>query len=117
MTLAEIVFQRRKLEQKYGVEGKVAGRYVEAGFHVKMHVTTKHGAVSFVAIKGREKLAVDVVSSKRALSKADLESLRRKAESLSAKPVLVLYGAGPKLDDEARNYARENSIEIRRIRN
>jgi len=116
VTLAEIVFQQRKLEQKYGVEGKVAGRYVEAGFHVRMHVATKHGIVSFVAIKGRERLAIDVVDGKKILSKADLESLKRKAESLSAKPVLVLYGSGPRLNDEARNYARENSIEVKRIR-
>ena len=116
MTLAEIVFQQKKLEQKYGVEGKVAGRYVEAGFHVRMHVATKHGTVSFVAIKGKEKFAVDVVNGKKVLGKADLDSLKKKAESLSAKPVLVLYGSGPRLDDEAKNYAKENSIEVKRIR-
>ena len=116
MTLAEIVFQQKKLEQKYGVEGKVAGRYVEAGFHVRMNVNTKHGRVSFVAIKGGEKLAVDVVSGKKVVGREELEAIKRKAESLGARPVLVLYGSGVVLGDDAKEFVRENNVAVKRVR-
>lgn len=116
MTLAEIVFQQKKLEQKYGVEGKVAGRYVEAGFHVRMHVNTKHGRVSFVAIKGGEKFAVDVISGKKVVKKEELEAIKKKAESLGAKPILVLYGSGVVLGDDAKEFIKEGSVTVKRIR-
>jgi predicted RecB family endonuclease len=116
VTLAEIAFQQKKLERRYGVEGRVAGKYVEAGFHVRMHVQTRHGKVSFVAIKGSEKYAVDVIVEKRTINKTDVETLVSKAKSLGARPVLVLYGAGPKLSEEALATVKESGVVVKRIR-
>lgn len=116
MTLAEIVFQQKKLEQRYGIEGRAAGRYIEAGFSVRMHVNTKHGRVSFVAIRGGEKLAADVISEKKELGREVLEAIEQKARSLGARPVLILYGSGPSLNAEAKEYAKEKGIVVKRIR-
>jgi len=116
MTLAEIVFQRKKLEEKYGVEGKVAGLYVEAGYDVRMGFNTGKGRLSFVAKKGGQLLAVDVVVASKTVGRDAVEAIAEKAKTINAKPVLVLYGAGPKLSDEAKAAARELGVEIRRVR-
>ena len=116
MTFAEIVFQKKKLEEKYGVEGKVAGFYVEAGYDVRMGFNTSKGRLSFIAKKGGQLLAVDVVAASKVLGRDAVEAIAEKAKAIKAKPVLVLYGAGPKLSDEAKTAARELGVEIRRVR-
>jgi hypothetical protein len=116
MTLAEIVFQKKKLEEKYGVEGKVAGFYVEAGYDVRMSFNTSKGTLSFVAKKGSQLLAVDVIVASKVLGKEVIEALAEKAKAIKAKPVLILYGAGPKLSDEAKAAAKELSVEVKRVR-
>ena len=116
MTLADIVFTARKLAEKYGVEGKVAGRYVEAGYSVRMRFKTSAGVLSFVAKKESTVLAVDVVSGAVKVSAEDVRRLAEKAKSINARPVLILYGAGPVLTDEAKSAAKELGVSVRRIR-
>jgi len=116
MTLAEIVFQKKKLEEKYGVEGKVAGAYVEAGYDVRMDFNTSKGRLSFVAKKGGQLLAVDVVTVSKVLGRDVVEAVAEKAKSINAKPVLILYGAGPRLSDEAKAAAKELGVEVKRVR-
>ena len=116
MTLAEIVFQKKKLGEKYGIEGKVVGAYVEAGYNVRMNFNTGKGRLSFVAKKGGQLLAVDVVTVSKVLGRDVVEVVAEKAKSINAKPVLILYGAGPRLSDEARAAAKELGVEIKRIR-
>ncbi|ABM81038.1 hypothetical protein [Hyperthermus butylicus] len=116
MTLAEIVFTKKKLAEKYGVEGKVAGRYVEAGYSVKMKFPTPKGTVSFVAKKESTILAVDVIYGSVNVGRSMVETIAEKARSINAKPILVLYGSGPVLLDDAKTAARELGVEIRRVR-
>jgi len=49
----------RLLEEKYGIIGKVAGRYVTAGLHVAMMHPTRYGPIHFVAQGNGLNLAVD----------------------------------------------------------
>ncbi|KSW12266.1 hypothetical protein CF15_05815 [Pyrodictium occultum] len=116
MTLAEIVFQKRKLEEKYGIEGRVAGLYVEAGYSVRMWFNTAKGRLSFVARKEGRVLAVDVVAESKILGREAVEALSEKARSINASPVLVLYGSGPRLSEEAKKAAQELGVSVRRVR-
>ena len=116
MTLAEIVFTSKKLAEKYGVGGKVAAKYVAAGYSVKMEFPTAHGTVSFVAKKGSTVLAVDVVDGSRVVDEGVVRAIVEKAKSIRAKPVLVLYGSGPRLSEEAKKAAAELGVSVRRVR-
>jgi hypothetical protein len=100
----------RLLEEKYGIVGKVAGRYVTAGLHVAMMHPTRYGPIHFVAQGNGLKLAVDVVAEGDPLKAAEL--LKKKAELLKAKPVLVLYGlAGAGIEKLA-----EMGVEVRKFK-
>jgi len=116
LTLAEIVFTKKKLERRYGVEGYVAGRYVEAGYSVTMRFKTPGGVVSFVAKRSGELLAVDVVNGTIEVGREMVEAIAEKAASIRAKPVLALYGSGPRVTEEALGAAREKGVTIRRFR-
>jgi hypothetical protein len=116
VTLAQIVFEKRKLEKRYDVEGRVAGHYVEAGYHVTMGFATPKGPVSFVAKKGGQLLAVDVIKDPVRVTADMVNAVAEKAASIRAKPVLVLYGAGPVLTEEAKKAAAEKGVAVRRLR-
>ncbi len=116
MSLARIVFEKRKLEARYGVAGRVAGLYLEAGYSVAMNFPTPNGRLSFVAKKGGETLAVDVVAGSVKVGPDVVESLVSKALSIKARPVLVLYGSGPTLAEEAKAKISEAGVKVRRVR-
>ncbi|NOZ89507.1 MAG: hypothetical protein GXO15_06250 [Crenarchaeota archaeon] len=116
MSLARIVFEKRKLEKRYGVEGRVAGHYVEAGYTVAMRFPTPEGTLSFTARKEGTVLAVDVVYGSVKVTADTVKKLARKAAAIKAKPVLVLYGSGPVLTEDALAAAREEGVSIKRIR-
>jgi len=116
VTLAQIVFEKKKLEKRYGVEGRVAGHYVEAGYHVTMKFPTPNGEVSFVAKKGGELIAVDVLSGTITVGAKQVDDIASKAAAIKAKPVLALYGAGPVVSEEAKKAASEKGVAIRRFR-
>ena len=116
MSLGRIVFTKKKLSRKFGVVGKVAGRYVEAGFTVHVGFKTAEGEVSFIAKRGGQVYAVDVVNGSVDVGPATVEAIARKAASIKARPVLVLYGSGPRLTDDAKKKAEELGVLIRRVR-
>ncbi len=116
MSLARIVFEKKKLEKRYGVEGRVAGHYVEAGYTVAMKFPTPDGTLSFTAKKEGTVLAVDVIHGSVKVTADVVRKLARKASAIKAKPVLVLYGSGPVLTDEALAAAREEGVSIKRMR-
>ncbi|MET1102121.1 MAG: hypothetical protein ABWW69_06590 [Pyrodictiaceae archaeon] len=115
MSLARIVFAQKKLRKRYGYKGSVAGRYLEAGFSVRLNIRTKSGVLDILAVKGSTRLAIDVRTIDE-VREDDLASLAEKAKSLKAKPVLVVYGAGGKLDDKVVSKAHEYGILIKRVR-
>ncbi len=116
MSLARIVFMQKKLRERFGVEGYVAGLYLEAGYNVNVGFETGEGRVSVRAVKGGEVLAIDVLGEKRVYGPDVVEAIARKAKSIGAKPVLVLYGSGPSLSKEALEKARELGVRVRRVR-
>ena len=116
MSLARIRYLQSRLAEKYGEVGVVAGRYLEAGFHVRLMHPTRLGPVHIFAQRGSDRLVIEVVKDPGKVSPAILERVAKKAELLRSKPILVLYSDGPKLDDEARAKAEELGVKVRRIR-
>ena len=116
MSLARIRFLQRKLEEKYGPKGYIAGLYVEAGFDVTVDFPVAGSTVDILAKKGGTLYAIDVLMDKRVYGPEVVERIVEKAKKLNATPVLVLYGAGPSLSKEAMEKAREAGVRVRRVR-
>ncbi len=114
MTTAREAFEAKKLASKYGVVGKVAARYREAGYQVRVESVDPEAPIHFRAWRKGEKLAVKVYW---ASGRVPVEVVDKLAEAAGgAKPVLVLYGAGPKSHGELVDKAREKGVSIRRVR-
>ena len=116
MTTAREAFEAKKLAQKYGVVGKVAGRYVTAGYKVDVVTTSEEAPYHFTAARRGEKLAVLVYSKTGKIPLKVVEGLAGKAKEEGLKPVLALYGAGPQVSEELLGKARELGVSIRRVR-
>ncbi len=116
MSLAHIVFMSKKLRKKFGVEGIVASRYLEAGYSVLVGFNTPEGRLSVLAKKEGTVYAIDVIHESRKVVASDVEAVYKKAKSLNAKPILVIYGRGPKLTDEAKAKAKELGVEIKFVK-
>ena len=116
MSLAEIRFLQKKLKEKYGEVGIVAGKYLEAGFSVNIRkVKTPKGVIDIVAIKGGEKLAIDVYVRSGKLPLNVVEEVYEKAKHIGAKPVLALWGRGVEVDEDVIKKVKELGVIIRRF--
>ncbi len=116
LSLARIRYMQKVLEEKHGIKGVVAGRYIEAGYNVVFDFKTPHGTLDIVATKGGDRVAIDVVWESKEVSSSDIENLVNKAKSINARPVLVLYGDGPRITDEVKRKAQEMKVIVKRIR-
>jgi hypothetical protein len=116
MTTAREAFEAKKLAAKYGVVGKVAAHYRTAGYDVKVESTDPEADYHFTALKKGEKLAVKVVWKTGPVDPSVIDTLAAKAKKLDAKPILALYGAGPKTTGEFLEHAKSNNTSIRRFR-
>ncbi|NPA04784.1 MAG: hypothetical protein GXO09_01635 [Crenarchaeota archaeon] len=116
MTTAREAFVAKKLRQRYGVVGSVAGLYVRAGYSVRVGVQTKAGVADVFAVKEGVKLAIKVLTESKPYGRDVVELAKKIAGELGAKPVIVLYGAGPRLTEEAVKAAEEAGVSVRRVR-
>lgn len=116
MATARQRFLSRVLIRKYGEVGVVASRYLEAGYAVRVMHPTRYGPVHVFAQRGGERLVIEVFKESREVGQSDVEPLLKKAELLRSRPVLVLYGDGPRLGDGLYRELRERGVKIRRIR-
>ncbi len=116
LSLAEIRFIQKKLKEKYGNIGVVAGKYVEAGYSVNVkRIKTSKGVIDIVAVKGGEKLAIDVYDKTGIVSPDIIEQVYEKAKQVNAKPVLAIWGRGAKISNEALSKAKELGVKIKRF--
>jgi len=116
LSLAKIRYLQKVLANKYGVKGKAAGIYVEAGYRVNIDFPTKKGIIHIYAIKGSDRVVAEVLWESKKIGTDTVESLAEKAKILNARPVLIIYGEGPILTEEAKSKAEELGILIKRIR-
>jgi len=115
MTTAREAFEAKKLEAKYGVVGKVAGLYRRAGYDVVVETVDEEADYNFIAKKKGEKLIVKVYKKSGKVPVEVVEKLAGAAGE-GVKPILVVYGAGPKLTGELQAKAKELGVSVRRVR-
>jgi len=116
MTTAREAFEAKKLESKYGVVGKVAGLYRRAGFDVTVESAEEEAVFNFTAKRKGERLVVKVYKKSGRVPVEVLEKLAEAAKEKGFRPILVVYGAGPKLSSELQARAKELGVSLRRVR-
>lgn len=103
----------KRLVKNNGVLGRVAARYIEAGFRVKLDPGIE--GLDIVAVKEGVKLGVKVLTNPK-LVEGSVEKLKSSCEKHGFKPVLVLYGSVPKLNKEVLDKLVENGVIVKRVR-
>lgn len=116
LTTSRVKYVVSKLVSKYGVLGVVASRYLMAGLHVEINHPTRYGSVHIVAMGNRQRLAIEVFQKAKEVPKEVIEVLSNKAKLIRAKPVLILYGDGVKLSEEAGKLCMELGVRVKRVR-
>jgi predicted RecB family endonuclease len=113
---ARELYEAKLLASRYGPVGRVAGNYRTAGFQVKVLSSSEDSPVNFIAWKRGERYAVKVVIRSGPVPKDVVEKLSSEARKQGARPVLVLYGRGPKATGELVEAARSAGVSLRRFR-
>ncbi len=116
MTTAREAFIAKKLRSRYGPVGYVAGLYVKAGYSVRVGVSVGGRSLDILASKEGVRLAITVITGSGTYGRSVVEEAKKLGDALGAKPVLVLYGSGPKLSEEAVKAAEELGVSVRRVR-
>ncbi|MEZ0346094.1 MAG: hypothetical protein ABWK01_06060 [Infirmifilum sp.] len=117
MTLARIRYLQRQLAKKYGVIGRVASRYLEAGLSVRLNHPTRLGPAHLVVQGNGKKLLVEVYNNPTPLKPEDVRRVAEKARLLRATPVIVVYGERRRrqLTPEAKAEAASLKVKIKYI--
>ena len=113
VTTGREAFEAKLLAMKYGVPGKVAGLYRSAGYQVDMVLSDD---LDFIARRKGEGLGVKVFQKPGQPPEELLDKLSAAAKERGLKPILVLYGAGPRISSELREKAKGLGISVRRVR-
>lgn len=116
MATAKTRYLQKIYEEKHGCIGKVASRYLEAGYSIELMHSTRYGCVHILARKSNMVLAIDVVDKQGTVTIDMVKLLLDKSKLLRARPILILYSDGPKIDDEVHKFCVEHGIKIRRLR-
>lgn len=116
MVLARIRYISKQMAKKYGVIGRVASRYLEAGLSVRLNHPTRLGNAHIVAQGNGQRLVVEVYSSSKPADAAVVARVAEKARLLRARPVLVLYGKRASITPEALSEARKLQVKVKRVR-
>jgi hypothetical protein len=114
MTTARRIFIINKLLKKKNVVAKVAARYVAAGYSVTVNPPLK--GVDFTASKKGVRYAGIVLWEKKKYGEEIIGKAKEIAEKYRVKSLIILYGSGPRIDNELIVKAREEGIIIRRVR-
>jgi len=102
------IYKANVLREKYGAVGKVAARYVLAGFNVRVED-------NLIYVKGNDMNAVlGVVSNENRLN-STINELSRIKERLGTKTVLVLYG-NRKWSDDLIKKIKDKGLDVKFIR-
>ncbi len=114
MTSARQIFLMKRLIRKYRVKGRVASRYIAAGYSVTINPPLE--GVDFTASKHGVRFAGIILSDKKMYDVDIVEKAHEISEKYRVKPILILYGSGPRLSPKALEKAREYGVIVRRVR-
>lgn len=114
MVTARQRYAVRRLGETYGILGRIAGRYVAAGYSVELNHPTRYGPIHVVARGDGQVLAVDVVYEGGKLTVEAARRILEKAKLIRARPVLAVYGLGwNNVPEELRRFCEENGVKLR----
>jgi predicted RecB family endonuclease len=106
----------RRLGRVYGIVGKVAGRYVAAGYSVELNHPTRYGPIHIVARGNGQVLAVDVVYERGRLTVDAARAILEKAKLIRARPILAAYGfRWSDIPEDVRRFCEENGVKLRTV--
>ncbi len=114
MTTGRQIFTIKKIAKRYGLVGKVAGRYVAAGYNVTVKPPIK--GVDFIASGQGRRYGGFIFSGKTTVTPDKIEEVAKIAKTYGLEPLVVLYGRGAKITAEAIEKAKELDVKIRRVR-
>jgi len=114
LSISRIRYISKIFAKKYGATGKVASRYLQAGFSIRFLGNQGQGE-EFLAAKSGVNYYVRVFAT-RPPSLRDIELLAKSAEKYNAKPVVVLYGRLKPLKEEVVSALKEKNITVKRVR-
>lgn len=103
----------KRLIERNGILGKVAARYIEAGFRVRINPGIE--ALDMVAVKEGLKLGIKVLVCSK-INNELLEKFKLSCEKHGFKPVIILYGSAPRLSKEDLDKLLEKGIVVKRVR-
>ena len=107
----------RKYEKAHGILGKVAGRYIAAGYSVELNHPTRFGAINIVARKEGQILAIDVITERSKLNVDSAKVLVEKARLINAKPILFAYGfSWVEIPEDLRKFCEESDVKLRVVK-
>ncbi len=114
MVTARRKYLVRRVAKLYGIVGKVAGRYVVAGYSVEFNHPTRYSSVHVVARGNGQVLTVEVVHERGRLTVDTARNLLEKAKLIKARPILAVYGLGwSDIPEELKRFCEENGIKLR----
>ena len=103
-----LIYQSNRLIEKYGVLGKVAARYLLAGYSVRIQdnfvIASKEGSNLIIGVAINDKDVKELI-----------DKLAITSKKLNRIPVVVLYGRN-KWKDETINMLRERGITYKSVR-
>ncbi|AKG38732.1 MAG: hypothetical protein ACPLRJ_01755 [Infirmifilum uzonense] len=118
MTLARVRYLQKQLIKRYGIIGKVASRYLEAGLSVRIRHPTRLGDAHIIVQGNGNRLVVEVYTSPKPLHPRDVQAVAEKAKLLNSKPVIVIYSGGrlkSRVTKEALEEATRLQVKIKRV--
>jgi len=104
----------KRVAKLYGIVGKVAGRYIAAGYSVEFNHPTRYSPIHIIARGNGQMLAVEVVYERGKLTVETARSILEKAKLIGARPVLVVHGLGwNDVPEELRRFCEESGVKLR----
>ncbi len=103
-----LIYQSNRLIEKYGVLGKVAARYLLAGYSVRIQdnfvIASKEGSNLIIGVAINDKDTKELI-----------DRIATTSKKLNRIPVVVLYGRN-RWKDETINMLRERGITYKSVR-
>lgn len=109
MTTSRAVHKSKILQKKFGIIGKVASKYILAGFHV--NIVPRKG-LSFIAVRGNERFGILVINSLKEIENK-VKQIISETEKLNLKPILVIYGNYGPLNKDLKKKIEELGVKIK----
>ena len=112
MTTGRLLFKSRVLETRYGLKGKVASRYLKAGYQVSI---LKNHPMDILVTGNNHRFIIKIVTKRTELTDNLIKSVQEYARKMNAKGIIAIYGC-LRVEKSFIEQAVSSGIELKRIR-